>query len=123
MKKGGFILQGNVANPVLTSPSLERRPAAHWPTPPCQEGPSGPLTFCINQISGAPHEVIGQAETGQREPGDVYPELLLRHFGEPMCSLQNCSSTESPQIPLLGLAEVRIADLGPNLLLVCKRAH
>lgn len=123
MAKGGFILQGSVANPVLTSPLLEHRPAAHWPTPPCQEGPSGPLIFCINQISGALREVIEQAETRQREPGDVYPGLLLRHFGEPMCSLQNCSSTGSPQIPLLGLAEVHIADLVPNLMLVCKQVH
>lgn len=120
---GGFILQGNAANPVLTSSPLEHRPAAHWPAPPCQEGPSGPLTFCTNQISGVLCEVIEQAETRRREPGDVYPGLSLRYFGEPVCSLQNCSSTEGPQIPLLGLAEVHIADLVPNLMLVCKRVH
>jgi len=123
MAKGCFILQGKAANPVLTSPPLDHGPAAHCLTPPCQEGPSGTLIFCINQISGTLREVIKQADTRRSEPGDVYSGLPLRHFGKPMCSLQNCSSTEGPHIPLPGLTEVRMANLVPNLMLVCKELH
>lgn len=123
MCKAGLILQGKVANPVLTSSPPEHRPAAHWPSPPCQEDPSGPLIFGMTGISGAPREVIEQAEPRQREPGDVYPRLSLRHFGEPHVFPAKLLFHGEPSDPLATTCWVHIARLVPSSALVCQRVR
>lgn len=47
--------------------------------------------------------------------------LSLRRFGGAHVVPAKLLLTERPQIPLLGLAEVRIADLVPNFVLFCKQ--
>lgn len=106
-----------------------------WPplpcsTDPCPTGqilpakkvPPGCWLLAWKRIQAWGHR---DAETWQREWGDVCPGLLLHHFRErgPMHCLQNCSSREGPQIPLLALAEVHIANLVPSFVLICNQVH